>query len=212
MTLLMSAFLLHSGGPSYSQIGKLYPVDEAARDASLFVLRARLLEAVQQRDTAFIIGSLSLDIVNSFGGKGGIAEFKEQWKPEQPGSKLWPTLAAVLGLGGSFRNEKTFAAPYTFSQFPDGMDAFEHGVIVGENVRVRQKARADSPVVTLLSFDIVEVTDWGSESREGWVRIKLASGEQGYIARPYVRSPLDYRVVFEKRQGKWLITTFVAGD
>jgi hypothetical protein len=44
------------------------------------------------------------------------------------------------------------------------------------------------------------------------VRVKLAGGQQGYIASAYVRSPLDYRIVFEKRQGRWLITTLVAGD
>ena len=216
MTLLTLAYLLRPLGVGYSQVGKLYPVDEAARDASLFILRARLLEAVQQRDTALILSSLSPDIFNSFGGNSGIAKFKEEWKPDQPNSKLWPTLATVLALGGSFQNEKTFTAPYTYSRFPDKLDAFEHGVIVGENVRVRQMATPDSPVVTSLSFDVVEVTDWGAKSTEGgkqeWVRVKLASGQQGYIASAYVRSPLDYRIVFEKRQGRWLITTLVAGD
>ena len=71
MTLLTLAYLLRPWGAGYSQVGKLYPVDEAARDASLFILRARLLEAVQQRDTAFILSSLSPDIFNSFGGNSG---------------------------------------------------------------------------------------------------------------------------------------------
>jgi hypothetical protein len=125
MIFLILGYLLHPLGSAHSQVGKLYPVDEAARDASLFVLRARLLEAVLQRDMAFILGILSQDILNSFGGNGGIAEFKEQRKPEQPGSKLWPTLLTVLVLGGSFRDERTFAAPYTYSRFPDQLDAFE---------------------------------------------------------------------------------------
>ncbi|HKQ76239.1 MAG TPA: SH3 domain-containing protein [Blastocatellia bacterium] len=216
ITLLAVAYLLRPLGPGCSQVSKLYPVDEAARDPSLFVLRARLLEAVQQRDAAVILGSLAPDIVNSFGGNGGIAEFKEKWRPEQPGSKLWPTLATVLALGGSFRNEGTFAAPYVFSRFPDQLDAFEHGVIVGDNVRVRQKATVDSPVIATMSFDIVAVTDWGVKSsgvgKQGWVRVKLTGGQEGYIASEYIRSPIDYRAVFEKRQGRWLITTLVAGD
>jgi Bacterial SH3 domain len=122
----------------------------------------------------------------------------------------------VLALGGSFQNEVTFTAPYTFSRFPDKLDAFEHGVIVGENVRVRQKPTVDSPVVTSLSFDIVAVTDWGErlsgDSKQGWVRVKLAGGQEGYISSGYVHSPIDYRAVFEKRQGRWLITSLVAGD
>jgi hypothetical protein len=119
MTFLILAYLVHPWRAGYSQVGKLHPVDEAARDASLFILRARLLEAVQQRDTAFILSCLSPDIFNSFGGNAGVAGFKEEWKPDQPNSKLWPTLATVLALGGSFQNEKTFAAPYTYSRFPD---------------------------------------------------------------------------------------------
>jgi hypothetical protein len=216
MTLLTFAYLLFPWEVGYSQVVKLYPVDEASRDASLFILRARLLEAVQQRDSAFILSNLALDIFNSFGGNAGLAGFEEAWKPGQPNSKLWPTLATVLALGGSFQNENTFAAPYTYSRFPDQLDAFGHGVIVGENVRVRQMATADSPVVASLSFDVVEVTEWETKSsgggKQSWVKVKLASGQQGYIASAYVRSPLDYRIVFEKRQGRWLITTLVAGD
>ena len=45
----------------------------------------------------------------------------------------------VLALGGSFNEETTFMAPYTYSKFPDEFDAFEHGVVIGENVKVRKE-------------------------------------------------------------------------
>jgi len=74
----------------------------------------------------------------------------------------------------------------------------------------------DSPIIATLAFDIVAVADWRAKSSDGdkheWVRVKLAGGQLGYVAGGYIRSPLDYRIVFTKRQGRWLITALVAGD
>ena len=45
-----------------------------------------------------------------------------------------------------------------------------------------------------------------------WTRIKLRDGRTGYISSRYVRSPIDYRAVFNKMDGRWRMTAFVAGD
>ncbi|HXG63609.1 MAG TPA: SH3 domain-containing protein [Blastocatellia bacterium] len=212
------ALLFLTGSPQLvrAQVAKLRPVDEAARDPSFFVFRARLLEALQQRDTAFLLSVLSPGIRVSFGAGGGIADFQKMWKPERPDSKIWLTLTEILALGGSFREGNTFAAPYIYSNFPDQFDAFEYGVIVGEDVRVRQRPDLNSPVIGTLSYDIVKVAEWqpkqAAGSKQNWVAVMLANGAQGYVAEDYIRSPIGYRAIFEKKDGRWLLAALVAGD
>jgi hypothetical protein len=201
-----------------AQVAKLLPVDEAAKDPSFFIFRAQLLKVIQQRDSASLYNNVSTRIQNTFGGDDGIAAFKRIWTPERSSTKIWIELLTVLALGGKFEDERTFMAPYTFSNFPDEFDAFEYGAIIGENVRVRQKPGTDNPTIKTLSFDILRVTDWNwtelktrGEKRR-WVTVSLADGRQGYVASEYIRSPVDYRAIFNKQNGKWLMTAFVAGD
>lgn len=193
---------------------KLLPADEAAKDPSFFVFRARLIEAVAARDAAQVIAVLSPKITNNFGGDGGTAEFKQQWQPEDKASKLWPELACVLSLGGRFTKDGGFSAPYYFAAWPEGddADAFEWIVIVGENVRVREKAGASSPVIAKLSFELVRVDDGQDGSTEEWTRIKLADGRKGFVATRFTGSAIGWHAIFAKEDGEWRMTAFVAGD
>ncbi|HEY7910746.1 MAG TPA: SH3 domain-containing protein [Blastocatellia bacterium] len=199
-----------------AQVSKLYPVDEAARDASFFAFRARLMTAVEQRDAAFVTSVVSPTIKNSFGGNDGLAEFKKYWRPERATSRLWSVLIGVLALGGSFDERNAFIAPYTFSKWPEEIDPFQHGVIVGEGVRVRERPALDSKVLAALSFDIVKVPDWRPAqtggSKQRWIKVTLASGAPGYVAAEYIRSSIDYRAIFEKKDGRWVLTVLIAGD
>ena len=193
----------------------LKPVDEAAKNPAFFVFRARLLQAVARRDTAHLLSVVDPEIMNGFGGSGGIAEFKTMWEPEKPESKVWSVLMDVLTLGGKFEEGgKIFAAPYTGICFPEEPDPFEHVVVVGEKVRLRKSPSADAEVVGSLSWEIVKVPDNDTPQDEetGWIKITAASGKTGYISRDYVRSPLDMRVFFADRGGRWVITTMVSGD
>ena len=213
---VVACLLLSVHSPSPVKEAKLYPVDEASRVPSFFVFRARLLEALQQRDASFVVSVLSPNIKNGFGGKDGVAEFKQGWKLERPDSKFWKTMMGVLALGGSFDGDDSFTAPYTFSKFPEDFDAFEYGVIVGENVRVRKEPRLDGQVIGTLSFDVVKVTSWASKQSAGnkqeWVSVSPADDAKGYVAKEFIRSPIDYRAIFEKKDGKWQLAAFVSGD
>ena len=201
--------------PGLAQVAKLYPVDEAAKNPSFFAFRSQLLKAIQQKDIAALYRAVSPAIKNDFGGNDGIAAFKKVWKPEQPNSRIWSELGTVLALGGTFDGD-TFMAPYPYSSFPDKFDAFEHGVVIAEGVRARQKPDLGAPVMTTLSFDIVKVFEWTplekQGTREGWIGVTLADGKSGYVAAEYIRSPIDYRAVFNKENGRWLMTALVAGD
>lgn len=190
---------------------RLLPVDQAASVPDFFSFRARLQAAVAQHDTAAVLDALSKDVELSFGGDHGLDDFKTMWKPEAADSLLWETLATTLALGGSFDKNCRFIAPYTFSRWPQGLDGFSHVVAVGTGVRVRSAANDAAAVVASLDFSIVETADPSGEP-DGWVAVKLPSGQIGHVRDRLMRSPLEYRVGFSKQAGRWKIDFFIAGD
>ena len=199
-----------------AQVAKLYPVDEAVQDSSLMLFRLRLIEALVTRDTAFVYAHLAPEVKVGFGDADGPDSFKAIWQPEDPDSRFWPTMAGIIGAGGVYDAnpgysdaEATFIAPYYFSAFPDEYDGFEYAVIVGERVRVRSAPNTDSEILAALSYDIVRLIRPPSE---GWVQIELADGKEGFMAAPYVKSPIGYRAGFEKVNGRWQMFFFLAGD
>lgn len=201
-----------------AQSRKLNPVDEASKDPSFKAFRDRLLAAVKQQDETVLYGSLDPKIANSFGGEGGVTEFNTQWKMGEEHTKLWDELATILSMGGSFATVagvKSFCAPYVYSKFPDDLEGNGYAVITGTGVRVRAEANLNAPVITALSYDIVELDNEPSASGETnseWIKIIAPNGKKGYVFGKYIRSATDYRACFEKKQGQWKMTALIAGD
>lgn len=206
---------------------KLYPVDEASKDASFKRFRDRLIAALKRHDRKFLLSIVHPKIQNSFGGDGGIREFVATWKLDSPDSKVWTELLTVLSLGGSLgkvNGQKTFAAPYVSSHWdsiqnklPRDADAFTHSAIIAAKVPVYRKPDAASPAVTFLSYDVVEVDNersvWKGEHEELlWAKIKTLKGQEGYVLGDKIRSAVDYRAYFQQVRGKWLMHSFIAGD
>jgi hypothetical protein len=175
--------------------------------------RNELLQAVDRHDSAWVLRILDPHIKNSFGGDGGIEEFKEMWKPERADSELWKELKAVLTHGGAF-SEETFVAPYVFSSFPSDLppdDSFRYGAILEDNVPLRAKPDAGAPAIATLSYHIVRQLD---EDRlpPDWMKAVTTDGAEGYIPASTYRNVIEYRAIFAKKNGTWRMVTFVAGD
>lgn len=190
---------------------RLLPVDQAASVPDFFSFRARLQLAVARRDANAVLAVLARDVKLSFGGDAGVDSFKAMWKPTAPDSTLWETLAAVLSLGGTFASDGSFTAPYVFTQWPQGKDAFEHMAAIGSGVRVRSAASADAPVVGALDFSVVELAE-PPAADAAWVKIKLSADRTGFVGREFLRSPIDYRIRFARLDGRWQVVFFLAGD
>jgi hypothetical protein len=204
---------------------RLYPVDEGVKDSSFRAFRRELLRAARRRDYRFLLGHLDPHIVvNPFGEPiTGIKAFKEEWHPEDPKSDLWPELIRILSLGGSFKRGEVlgegmapvgreFVAPYVTSRWPDSLDADRYWAIVGKQVPVRRRPDAASPVVDVLSYDMVKVglKDSLGPGDERWIEITTSRGKRGYVAVERVRSAEDTVAHFAKKQGKWLLTSLSA--
>ena len=206
---------------------KLYPVDEAAKDASFKRFRDRLIVALRSHDRKFLLSILHPKIQSVFDGQNDIKEFVSHWKLNSPDSKLWNELRTVLSLGGSFdqdNGQKIFIAPYVTSRWdslenklPRDADAFTYSAIIAARVPVYSKPDLASPAVTFLAYDVVEVDlerrIWKGDSEALlWARIKTLKGLEGYVQGDKIRSAVDYRAYFKKVKGKWLLYIFVAGD
>jgi hypothetical protein len=190
----------------------ILPVDEAASRPEFFTFRAQLIAAIARHDSRALMAVVHPDIKWSFGGDAGRASFEAHWRPSAPDSGIWETLAAVLGLGGTFEAPDMFVAPYTFTRWPGRFDAFEHVAVVGDRVRIRRAPDAGAAVVGVSSFGILPLARPSEDPGESWTAVRLPGGQTGYVASHLVRSPIDYRAAFTKQGGTWLMTLFVAGD
>jgi hypothetical protein len=215
LPLLLLALL---AAPAAGQIASLPPRDDGASDPSFFTFRARLLEALAARDAEAVLAAFAPDARLSFGdGPGGPAGVRAVWLGDRPPGErdLWTTLARVVAMGSVRNRDGLLTAPYTYDGPPDDLDPFSHGTVVGDEVNVRAAPSPSAEVLARLSYVVVPVVEWGYSEREGerlWHRIRLADGREGYVAGDFLWSPVDYRVGFENREGRWQIVFFVAGD
>ncbi|MEO0750526.1 MAG: hypothetical protein AAFY25_01875 [Pseudomonadota bacterium] len=207
-----------------AQSPTLPPVDEAEKDDSFVTYRAALITAVVARDIDSIITMTTDDILLSFGGAEGhdaLRAFLEvdadQFSPEQKHEapalreRNWAELETVLRLGGLFRADGTFVAPYTFAaEQPNDMDPFEVMFITGDGVALRDRPIRFGEVLTRLNYDVVTFRNWVTGTQ--FVELEMADGTKGFVHRDFARFLLDYRAIFAKSDGVWKMTHFIAGD
>ena len=194
--------------PCGAQPVRLLPVDQAAAQPDFFTFRARLQAAIARRDEAALIAAADPSIRTSFGDDEGMAAFRA--KLRDPQGRVWADLATALALGGTFQSPDSFVAPYVFAAWPERLDSFECGAVIGSRVRVRASAQPDSAVVAAVSYEIVELLPGQRDAAAAHVRLR--SGVTGFIATPFVRSPVDHRAIFQRTAGQWRLRAFVAGD
>jgi hypothetical protein len=191
------------------QADKLPPVDESAQDPSFLAFKVRLLAALQRRDVTGLISALDPKVRVRFGAEEGIAAFRRHWKLDRPAqSRIWNELGTVLRLGAT-RDETDFVAPYVFTRFPPTLDAYVHVAVIRPGAELRRTAAAAAPKVGTLEFDIVQLV---GGRRNGWVEVATADGRTGWLPEREIRSPMDYRAFFEKKNGQWKLTAFTTGD
>lgn len=188
---------------------------------------------LRAKDVKFLTAHTAKDIKWSFGGENGKNGFLTHWQIlEQPqNSSLWHELATVIHLGctsspGQDGKGPSHVCPYVYSEFPDNFDAYENLVITAKNVNIREKPLQTSTIRATVSYEIVkEKSPDDSCKRQNsvktercqnscdWSLIELYSSKiQGYVCKRYLRSPIDYRAIFERINDRWLLTVFVSGD
>lgn len=185
------------------------PIDQCTGDRSFTAFRSDLLAAIARRDVAAVTAAIAETVVLGFDGPGGKAGFTAAWEADRArDDKLWGELAAVLGAGcavdGAVR-----VAPSLGAQIDPALDPST--IVVAANpARLMASPDAASAVIKTLDWEIVQ---WLPDGDSGdYLKVALGDGRSGYLLRDSARSPMDKRVTFEKLDGVWKITAFVAGD
>ena len=206
----LSPGAIDSGAP------KLLPRDEA--DESFRRFRGDLLAALGRRDTTFLFGVLAPDIRNSFGDLDSVSGFRRQWQPGEPGSPVWRSLTRLLELGGRLEDDTVFVAPYVYAFWPDTVDAFTHLAVTTLRAEVRSRPSPDAPLMGTASLTILQLAEWtGLHDRPTardtvWARVVMPDGTRGWVRGDQVYSPIGWRGIFVRSEGRWRLSVLVAGD
>jgi len=190
---------------------RLCPSDAGANDPSFAQFRKELRAAIEQKNEAELVKRIAPDVRTSFGGGGGIDEFRKSWKTGSADSELWATLGSILDNGGNFIGEgdaKSFWAPYVYANWPEAIDAFENVAAVRASVVIRASASPDAAQVATVDWEILKVIS----RNDTWMNVKTSGGVEGWVAVADVYSPIGYRAGFSNRTGEWKLEALVAGD
>jgi hypothetical protein len=196
---------------------RLIPVDEAAKDQSFAQFRDELKAVIARKDAAKLFHYLASDIQLSFGGDYGGPAFHKMWKPFDKDTQVWKALSLIVDNGGKFVVPGGFAAPYAYAAFPEDIDAFSYVVVTNPRALLRERPHANARVIRELDHDILEVVNSSGKMQHeagpnDWDEVKHVSGQRGFVQSADIRSPIEFRAVFEKRKGKWVMQTLIAGD
>jgi len=187
--------------------GKYAPRDDCREIDGATLFRQRLALAVEARDAEGVAVLAAEDVKLDFGGGAGRAELVSRLDNANGG--LWDELDALLDLGCARNPQGGITLPWYFEQ-DVGIDPFQAMIVTGENVPLLAAPDAKSKQVATVDWDAVELVD-GLEPGEAFQHVKLGDA-QGYIASDRLRSVIDYRLSASSRNGRWRITSIVAGD
>lgn len=190
---------------------RLCPADTGASDPSFERFRGELRAAIEQKNVAELVKRVAPDVRTNFGGGGGIDDFENGWNIGSADSQLWSTLRTVLDGGGNFKDAgmaKMFWAPYTFANWPDSIDPFEHVAAVHEGVVLRASASSDAAQVATVDWEILKVVSRSDD----WMKVKTSGGVEGWVSAADVYSPIGYRAGFSNHSGEWKLEALVTGD
>ena len=204
---------------SFATGQKQYPPrDESGKDKALSSFAAQLKLVIKNKDGDQLVKMISPAIQNGFGDDSGVENFKKFWKPKDKTSELWKILTRMVNLGGVFMGEdkSSFVYPYIFTLDGNELsDPFSMMLVTGTNVNVREKPDLKAKVITMLSYVPVEINYEKSIPPENpqWYFITTPDKKiSGFMFGDFLYSPIGYRMFLTKQNGKWLITSLVAGD
>lgn len=187
----------------------LPPADECARDVGFVRFRAKLLATVARRDARGLLALVADDIKFNFGGGTGAQAFAAEWTLDRPAtSALWHELGAALRLGCA-RQGNAMVVPHLFVRFPERLDPFGYVLTLAPH-SVRAAPRSTGARVPVPRWSLLRTARSGGGG--SWIPVTVSGGRKAYARRTDVRSPVDYRAFFERRNGRWRMTLFVAGD
>ncbi|MGD9581864.1 MAG: hypothetical protein AB7V50_10860 [Vampirovibrionia bacterium] len=198
-----------------------YPVDQGIYVESFKSFRDNLNKIIYEKDFDAFEPIIAEDITFTFGDKKGKKAFIDDWQlnhsaETERNQEFWDTLKKLLKYGGTFIADKEFHCPYYSAVWPDTYDPYLFGAVLGEDVRTYKKDdNGKLNFYKAISYQLVKLNDHIIEKYNGrdYYRIFLPSGEEVYINKYYVGSPIGYRASFiQDSNNKWQMRLFINGD
>lgn len=193
--------------PAAAFPARIPPIDQCRGDPSFTKFLAGLKRIVAKKDRAAFLALLAPDVLVDFGGGTGPKAFEDQWKfdPTEYGN-LWDQLETMFKLGCA-RDGGSRIIPSLPMQVQE--DVGIEWVLILPGAKLYKMAGELSAKPQTVSWTVATVTTRVSDTMTG---VKLPDGREGYIPDDLVYGPVGYRMIVEKRAGRWVITAFVAGD
>ena len=199
-------------------------VDQAKPGSSFYQFRQQLQQAVQRRDANFIRSIAAPNIRLTFGTPITLNDLDI----DNSNALFWQRLERIISTG---------CAPYEAPANSPAVDAwvcphiaqaalgdpFTDVYIVGEGVNVRAKPQLNSPIVGVVSNEVVAIDQAAynafsnsqriaAETLSGWFPVVTSQGQRGYVSSRYAYLPAGYRARFEQIDNRWQMTLFITGD
>lgn len=192
---------------------KLVEADEAAKDPSFLAYRKELLAAVRRRDLTALSAALDPQIHYSFGiEKPGREGFYAAWKVKKGDPSLWKEMEEVLVHGGAFGNNGEFVAPWIYARWPEQYDSLDYVAVLAPKATIYSKPGGKGKVLAVVGHTMLKVGRQDPREHPGWMEVEAPNKKHGYVKADLTRGGLDFRAVFEKKNGKWKMITFIGGD
>jgi hypothetical protein len=188
--------------------GKWAPQDTCAEVEGADQFRTRLAAAIKARDVEGFVALAADDVKLDFGGGAGSAELRKRLA--DPSLGLWQELDALMALGCSANEQGGITIPWFFDQDMGEADPYYAMLVTGEDVPLLERPDPAGKRLQTVSWDLVEIATLDPAS--AYQRVELEDGKVGFIATGKLRSLIDYRLTASSRNGRWRVTSFVAGD
>jgi hypothetical protein len=214
---VLAAAVLLSGVPAAASFavppnapGQYAPRDECSAQPGGAEFLAALKAAVAARDAKAFADLTSPEIVLDFGGGGGREAVLDMFNR---GSEKWKELDKLMPLGCAWDEDNSaLVLPWFFNQDLGDADPFSTMVTLGSEVPLMTRPSRRGRVQKVLNWQLIHVYEVEVDDPAYRTVAVIDSNYEGYVRIAKLRSQLDYRLRAEKADGKWLITSFVAGE
>ena len=195
--------------PTPKPLGRFSPRNECISlpNAKTFFLAFE--KAVQKRDADALINLTDPHVKLDFGGGKGIGTFRERLADKN--GALWNAFDKLTILGCAHAQNGDMVMPWFAAQPMDDIDTNNAMIVVDADVPLLQAPSPTAPKLASVSWDAVTLLD-GFDPDAEYLKVKTASGKEGYIAADKLRSPFAYRLRIAPFGDSWRIVSFVKGD
>lgn len=193
---------------------RLPPVEQCRGDPEFARYRQNLEDAVTRKDVAALRRVTAANVMVNFGGGATWDDFVRQWALDSnsSGSSLWNEMRKVIALGcapAPGGGGRVF--PSLFEAVGDDIDPWEL-VVARQGAPLYERPDARGKAIARLDWHSARLLD--TAAPDGWGEVQLLDDNRG---RGWLRisdwiSPLGYRLLSERRGGRWVMTAFIAGD